>query len=458
MNRVSHRTTLALLLALILVGGMVLFAVEFIIEADDWAVFEGSPHVYTGANIGCGVITDRSGVPLLDATNGREYAEDYATRLSTLHWLGDRYGYISAPAVSYYSKEMAGYSLINGLYSYSGTGGEAQMTLSAYAQKVALDAMGSQKGTVAVYNYETGEILCAVSTPTYDPDDVPDIEGDESGAYEGAYLNRFTQVNYVPGSIFKVITAAAALEFDEDTQNLEFYCDGSYEIEGDTVVCEDHHGTVNMKSALAKSCNGYFAQLVQYIGADTLNKYIEKMQVMESVSFDGITTASGNFDISNAANVEKAWAGIGQYTDLINPCRFMTVMGAIAGGGEAAMPHIVSQVSSGSHVSYKADAESTGRILSRDTAELLQEMMRNNVTSIYGDWNFPDGMTVCAKSGTAQVDGKKPNATFAGYVTEKEYPLAFIVVVENAGHGSDVCVPIIGDVLEACKEVMDQES
>ena len=457
MNRVAHRNTIALILALILVGGMVLFLAEYVVEADDWAVFQGNPHVYTGSNIGCGVITDRSGVMLLDATSGREYAEDYATRLATLHWLGDRSGYISAPAVTYYSNEMAGYDLINGLYSYSGTGGEAQMTISSYVQKVALDAMGSNKGTVAVYNYETGEILCAVSTPTYDPDDVPDIEGDESGQYEGVYLNRFTQVTYVPGSIFKIITAAAALELDEDLMDLEFYCDGSYTVEGDEVVCEDYHGSVNMKTALAKSCNGYFAQLVEYLGADTLDRYVGQMQVTESVSFDGITTASGNFDLEGAATVQEAWAGIGQYTDMINPCRFMTVMGAIAGGGEAAMPYVVGQVSSGRSVNYRADAQSTGRILSKDTAQLLQEMMRNNVQSVYGDWNFPDGMEVCAKSGTAQVDGKKPNATFAGFVANEEYPLAFIVVVENAGHGSDVCVPIIGQVLEAVQEVMDSE-
>ena len=72
MNRVAHRTTIALILALILVGGMFLFLLEFLIKADDWAVFPGNPHVYTGSNIGCGVITDREGNILLDATQGRE--------------------------------------------------------------------------------------------------------------------------------------------------------------------------------------------------------------------------------------------------------------------------------------------------------------------------------------------------------------------------------------------------
>ena len=69
MNRVASRSTIALLLAVILLGGMCVFLVEFVTEADDWVIFEGNPHVYSGVNIGCGVITDRSGVVLLDSTD-----------------------------------------------------------------------------------------------------------------------------------------------------------------------------------------------------------------------------------------------------------------------------------------------------------------------------------------------------------------------------------------------------
>lgn len=454
MNRVARRSTIALLLAVILIGGMLVFVGEFFLKADDWSVFPGNPHVYSGSNIGCGIVTDADGTVILDATEGRVYAEDYATRLATLHWLGDRAGYISAPAVSEYSSEMAGYDLLNGLYSYSGTGGEAELTLSAQVQKAALDAMGSYKGTVAVYNYKTGEIICAVSTPTYDPDNVPDIEGDTTGQYEGAYLNRFTQVSYVPGSIFKVITTAAALELDEDCLDLKFTCEGSYAIEGDRVTCEHTHGSIDLKTALAKSCNCYFAQLVLYLGSDTLEKYVDQFQVVDPVTFDGITTAAGTFDLSAAARLEIAWSGIGQYTDLVNPCRFMTVMGAIANGGEAAVPYVVSSVSNGLS-GYRAVTETTGRLMSKDTAEILTELMRNNVVSIYGDSYFP-GLNVCAKSGTAQLGGGLlPNATFAGFVTDEEYPLAFVVVAENAGSGSEVCVPIISKVLTACKDWID---
>lgn len=83
--------------------------------------------------------------------------------------------------------------------------------------------------------------------------------------------------------------------------------------------------------------------------------------------------------------------------------------------------------------------------------------MRNNVENQYGDENFP-GLTVCAKSGTAEVGGdQKPNATFAGFCADEAYPLAFFVVVEDAGSGAKTCVPIIAEVLQGCKDLMDRE-
>ena len=176
MNRVANRSTIALMLAVVLLGGMCVFLVEYVMNAGDWVIFPGNPHVYNGVNIGCGVITDRSGEVLLDSTSDRVYADDSAVRKATIHWLGDRHGYISAPAVTHYAPDMAGYDLLGGLYGYSGTGGKAELTISAQIQKTALEAMGKKKGVVAVYNYRTGEILCALSAPNYDPDDVPKID------------------------------------------------------------------------------------------------------------------------------------------------------------------------------------------------------------------------------------------------------------------------------------------
>ena len=457
MNRVSRRASVLFLLVILLSGGLGFFFYEYATKAETWIVSPGSPHVFNSTNIGTGQVVDRGGKMLLDLTASRTYSEDLTIRQSTLHWLGDRQGRISAPAIAHYGKEMTGYDLVDGLYSYSGEEGVAELSISAEIQAVALNAMGDRKGTIAVYNYQTGEILCAVTTPTYDPNNVPNIEGDETGAYEGIYLNRFLQSAYIPGSIFKVVTTAAALDCIDDIREMYFTCEGVYEYGIDKVSCEKAHGRLDLKGALLSSCNCTFGQIANLIGAERLQQYVEQFEITKSVKFDGITTAKGNFDLTNAARVQIAWAGIGQYTDQINPCRYMTFMGAIAGGGEAAVPRLVNRVDLGEEITYEADRVSTGRIMDEQIALTLQEFMRNNVVNNYGAGNFP-GLTVCAKSGTSQLGGgQKSNAMFAGFVTDEEYPLAFIVAVENGGYGASTCVPILSKVLAACKTVLDAE-
>ncbi len=457
MNRVTKRTWLMGLFIFVLLGGMLFFLWEYATKADDWVVFSGSPHVYNNANLGCGTVTDRSGEVLLDITQERAYSEDATTRKSTLHWLGDRKGYINAAAVSGYAAQMAGFDKINGVYNASGAGGQARLTLSARVQNAALEAMDGRKGTVAVYNYKTGEILCALTTPTYDPENVPDIAGDTSGKYEGVYLNRFIQSSYVPGSIFKTVTTAAALDCVPDIETMTFPCYGKLEYGTEAVTCEKAHGTVNLKSALASSCNCAFAQIAELVGRKNMEKYVEQFGVTDRVSFDGITTSRGKFDAMNTADVSFAWSCIGQFTDLINPASFMTFMGAVAGEGVAAQPYLMDLVTSGDDVTYEARTRKTDRIMSDSVARKLKEYMRNNVQNVYGDWNFP-GLTVCAKSGTSELGGgQKSNAMFAGFVDSDKYPLAFMVVVENGGYGSHTCVPVISKVLGVCKAVLDGE-
>lgn len=455
MNRIAGRTVIVWVLIAALAVGVFFFVGELAVNGGEWITSAGSPHVYNGGNIDCGYVTDRDGVILLDMTNGREYSQTLSIRTSTLHWLGDRYGYIDAPAVSYHADAMVGYSFVNGTYSYGDGQSAAVLTLSAKVQQVALEALGDRKGTVAVYNYETGEILCAVTTPTYDPDNVPDIAGDTTGKYDGVYMNRFIQTSYIPGSIFKCVTAAAALESVADIEARTFECDGSYDLAGGRVTCESAHGQTNLRQALARSCNCAFAQLAEELGAQTLEQYVEQFGVTARVSFDGITTTAGNFDVSDKEMADVAWSAIGQGNDQINPCAFLTYMGAIAADGIGVVPYVVEEVCVGSSTTYSAKTVRAERIMTAQTARIMQEYMRNNVESVYGADNF-NGLTVCAKSGTGEVGGgQKPNATFCGFVQDEDYPLAFIAVVENGGYGSTVCVPIISKVLDACVAVMD---
>ncbi|MEF2836626.1 MAG: penicillin-binding transpeptidase domain-containing protein [Oscillospiraceae bacterium] len=457
MHRVTKRTWLIYVFLLTLVFGMVFFLWEYATKAHQWVGATGSPHLYNNSNLGCGTVVDRSGTVLLDITTSRSYSEDTTTRKSTLHWLGDRQGFINASAVSNYAGEMAGYDKINGVYASSGEAGYAELTISARVQNTALEALGDRKGTVAVYNYKTGEILCAVTSPTYDPENVPDIAADTTGFYDGVYLNRFIQSAYVPGSIYKIVSLAAAMENVPGIEDQTFRCYGKIEYGTEAVTCETAHGEQSLQRAFANSCNCAFAQIAEQLGRTNMVNAVKKYQITEKLSFDGVTTAAGNYNVEDIAPVTFAWSCIGQHSNLVNPARFMTFMGAIAGGGSAAEPYLMARVRNGEDLTYEAQINKTGRIMPESIADQVKAYMRFNVENGYGDWNFP-GLRVCAKSGTSQLGGgQKSNAMFAGFVENEEYPLAFMVVVENGGYGSHTCVPILSKVLGVCKAVMDAE-
>lgn len=460
MNRIAIRSLIVLVFVLVLVVGFGLFVAEYITKSPQWLVSDSSPFVDKREDItndqramAQGIVQDRDGEFLLDLSEDRVYSKDAELRKSTIHWLGGRDGNIYAPILSNYKDAMLGYDLATGTYTYGDNTVVMNMTLSSKIQKAALQALGDYKGTVGVYNYKTGELLCSVTTPTYDPDNVPaDIE--TNSATNDAYRNKFTRITYAPGSIFKIVTLAAAIEELDELQSMSFYCDGSYEMGANTITCTGNHGTQNIKTAFRNSCNCAFAQLSEALGAENLEKYVEKYGVIESISFDGVETKEGNFETDPLA-FSTAWSAMGQFEDMINPCTYMTFVGAIANDGVPVIPYVVEKIGVENKVTYRAETVTTEPIMSVETARILQEYMRSNVQEKYGDDNFP-GMAVCAKTGTAEVGGdKNPNAMFTGFVLDDEYPLAFIICVEDAGSGERICKPIASKVLAACKEVLD---
>lgn len=462
MNKISRRTYFALTLACVLLLGIVMFAVRYFVQADQWVGFSGSPHLYNSAGkLDVTIdITDRSGTVLYSSRDGKSYAESSALRQAVLHLTGDREGNIPSVVLDEYCGTLVGYNKFSGTYGAVADSGTEVLSVSAAVQQTALEAMGGYRGAVGVYNYQTGEILCAVSTPTFDPDNVPDIA--DNPAYDGVYVNRFFNATYTPGSIFKLVTTTAAIDKISGWGSRTWDCTGSYEIGKDTVICHGVHGEQTLKQALANSCNCAFAQIALELGADTLQSYAEKLGILSSISFDGYSTRRGSFDLHGAPDFLVAWAGIGQGSgdsnDLINPCQYMTLMGAIANGGQAAKPYLVSKVESDGDVAYSAATRMLDRAMSAETADYLKKMMRNNVQTMYGAITL--NKEVCAKSGTAEVsaDGSVGNtATFAGFLDDEAYPLAFIVVVEEGGSGSQTAAPIANAVLWKCIEVMDAE-
>ena len=449
MKKVSGRAIFPLILAIVLLAGTALLCVRYFAKAGEWVTFSGSPHVYTGVNLDGGVVTDRDGTLLLDSTDGRTYSDDAATRTATMHLLGDRYGYIQAPLLGSFAGDMIGFDKINGLYGAEGTEANAALTLSAAAQTAAYQALGNYHGTVGVYNYKTGEILCAVTSPSYDPDNMPDVDADTSGAYDGVYVNRFFQAAYTPGSIFKIVTLAAAIETVPDWENLTFTCEGKTIIGGQEIICEGVHGTITLKQALAHSCNVAFGELAGKVGTKTLMEYAEKLGLTESFECDGIPVKAGTVGLEDADAGDLAWAGIGQYTDQVNALTFLRAMGRIAGGGTGAEPYLMAKITRGEKTAYEAKTETSSRALKAETAAKLTEYLRNNVATMYGDWQF-GGLNVCAKSGTAEHEGETADAMFAGFCVDENCPLAFVVFVENGGSGSAVAAPIAAKVLQVC--------
>ena len=454
MKKVSGRAIFPLILAIVLLAGTVLLCVRYFVKADEWVTFSGSPHVYTGVNLDGGVVTDRDGTLLLDSTDGRTYSTDAVTRTATMHLLGDRYGYIQAPLLGSFADDMIGFDKINGLYGAEGTEANAALTLSAAAQTAAYQALGNYHGTVGVYNYKTGEILCAVTSPSYDPDNMPDVDADTSGAYDGVYVNRFFQAAYTPGSIFKIVTLAAAIETVPDWENLTFTCEGKTIIGGQEIICEGVHGTITLKQALAHSCNVAFGELAGKVGTKALMEYAEKLGLSESFECDGIPLKAGTVDLKDADAGDLAWAGIGQYTDQVNALTFLRAMGRIAGGGTGAEPYLMAKITRGEKTAYEAKTETSSRALKAETAAKLTEYLRNNVATMYGDWQF-GGLNVCAKSGTAEHEGETADAMFAGFCVDENCPLAFVVFVENGGSGSAVAAPIAAKVLQVCAAAMN---
>lgn len=454
MNKIARRSAIAIVLAGVLLLGFGVFIVRFLLFSDQWVITSGSPHVYTVHDQGndevleCGVAVDPDSNLLLDMREGWTYSNNSDLRRAMIHWVGDRENNIIAPALNTYVYEMTGHDTFNGMYAYGDETSVIQLTLSAQVQIKALQALGDYTGTVAVYNYQTGELICSVSTPNFDPDNLP------QEAIEGMYFNRFTEAQYTPGSIFKVVTLAAALETIPDIEQQTFTCTGSYTIGADQITCESNHWDQDLKTAFQNSCNCAFAQIALQVGAENMEKYAQQFGITESVRFDGITTAKGQYQAVNADDVNIAWSGIGQYHDLINPCSYLTFIGAVANGGKRVDPYVVEKISVGDKVTYQAQNREGKQLLSEETVAKIREYMRNNALA-YGADRFGE-LTVCAKTGTAQIDGQtEPNAMLVGFVTDPEYPLAFIVCAENAGYGGQVCIPIAGQVLDACKHYMD---
>ena len=449
MKKIERRAFVCLALALLLAAGLAVFLVKYFLDGGDWASSAFNRHLYDSSGVlSSGTVLDRDGDVLSEVVDGRRtYYDGETVRKATLHAVGDLQGNIGTGALNAFADKLTGYDLLNGAFGAQ-RGSELYLTIDARYNYEAYQALNGHAGTVAVYNYDSGEILCMVSAPSYDPLDVPaDIE--TSDRYKGAYLNRFLSSAFTPGSVYKTVTLAAALEEIPDLTDRTWDCQGSVQIGDETIVCSGTHGQQDIASAFANSCNVAFAQIAVELGEEALAEHTERAGLTDSYSIDGLPTAKGSFRFDGITDGQLGWAGVGQYQDLVNPASLMLYMGAIANGGRAAEPYLIEKtVGALGLPSLPHFTTHTGRLIEADTAEALADLMANNVTQTYGADRFP-GMDICAKSGTAEVgEGQTPHAWFAGFLRGEETPYAFVVLVENGGGGSSVAGTVAARVLD----------
>lgn len=445
MKKTMSRSIVSLILAAVFLLGLGFLCVKYAIDADLWAAQSYNPYMISGQGLAnAGDILDRNGVVLATSENGeRIYNENASTRKALLHTVGDGSYNIATAVETAYRDRISGHSKIFGYGLPESLKGEnnLQITLDSEVCTEVYEAFGGKNGACFVYNYKTGEVLCMVSAPTYDPMNIPETLED------GSYLNNCISSTYTPGSIFKIVTAAAGFEHQKGYQDMTFTCESVKEIGNYEVTCLEKHGTLSLHNAFAYSCNIAFGDSALLIGRENLQKTAEAMGINKSFRIGEVTTATGHFDIKNADDISLAWSGIGQYTDTVNPAQMAIMCGAIAQGGETRLPHYVKGENSGK----------SGRLMSEEVAENLHSLMRYTISDYYGDSMF-EGLTVCAKTGTAEVgEGIEPNAWMIGYSTDEDCPLAFAVVVEEGGYGFYSAGPIARIAMLGCAESLRGE-
>lgn len=458
MKMITKRGIFLWIMSLAFVVGLVFMTVSLVQNGDTWVMKRFNHHVYSnGELIGAGTIYDKDGDVLAETKDGdRVYSDSATTRKSTLHVVGDPKNFISTGVQSVYSARLTGYSLLFGVHNIQkyGKGNDLKLTIDRDICDEAYKALDGRKGTVGIVNYKTGEIVCSVSSPSYDVEDVPDNLL-TSERYEGVYINRLLDAHYVPGSTFKLVTAICAIENIPDIYSREWVCDGEYQPKsGVAIKCNANHGNhINFKDALAKSCNSTFAQIAIELGQEKLATTAKELGIGSAVTVSGtIDSYAGYFDTTDKTKLgvdALGWTGIGQGNTRIAPITMLRIVSAVANGGTAVSFNIVDSLANqaGKALDFTLPSNQLS-MMNSDVAAKLKKMMRYNVTNHYGESRYK-GLNLCAKSGTAQIDSDENHniAWFVGFMDDSEHPYAFVVAIENGNSGSQTAGPVAKRVL-----------
>lgn len=345
-------------------------------------------------------------------------------------------------------------------------GASLQTTINAKAQQAASDGLGSRVGAVVALDYTTGAILADVTNPSYDPNELAttDLTAEQANwkklTADTSYpmSNRATREIYPPGSTFKLVTAAAALENGMSASSTVSSPSSLRLPQTSTYLTNETNcggSTTTLTHALEVSCNTAFANVGLKLGATKLRAEAEKFGFDSSLGGDANPVASQFPSSLNQPQV--ALSAIGQYDVAASPLQMAVVAGAIANGGQVMQPYLVSEVRNPDLSTLsKHSPQKLQRALSTSNAQSLQTMMQDVVTNGTGTAAQISGLTIGGKTGTAQSDpNRPPYAWFVGYSTQQHVAVAVFIQQANVARsdiaGGALAGPVFRDVVEALR-------
>ncbi len=352
------------------------------------------------------------------------------------------------------------------LYQKPVPGEDLVLTIDRDLQLYGENLLFDKKGSIIVSDPNSGEILALVNRPSFNPNLFADgISHSDwqrlSSDAEYPLTNRSVQGVYSPGSIFKVVTAIAALEEGVTDRKRQIYCSGSFELANQVFTCwkETGHGSLSIVDGIAHSCNIYFYTLGKDLGIERFNKYMQKFGLGEKTGIDLPAEAIGTIPSAQwkRREVNEIWfpgdtinLSIGQGYLLLTPLQVHNLITTIATEGEIYKLHLVKKIISADGNTVEEIKPEIYRKIDffPDTSKIIKEGLRQTILKGTG-WrvNIKE-LAVAGKTGTAQNPQGETHAWFIGFAPYEDPEICITVFLENGGEGGEAAAPIARAMLE----------
>ncbi len=372
--------------------------------------------------------------------------------------------------------------LISSLHHRPTVGSDVVLTIDARIQQAAVEALGNAPGAAVVLDPKTGAILAMASAPTFDAAKIDERWQELLADPARPLVNRTVQSAYTPGSTFKMVTAAAALDLGLVDPRNKYRCVDPIQIDALQLDCRNHQhlATLDYREAFAWSCNRTFGLTSLQLGtggialgdglrapfpwqndaarsATRLEEYAHRFWIGRPIPFElsvepGQVKGDGEWYSSLLAQT-----GIGQGELLATPVQMAVVGATIANGGAVPAPYLAieTRAPGGKTSTLNRGGSTLGQAISSQTAATLNEMMVLSVDTAYAKGASVPGVKVGGKTGTAEAGsaGTQPHSWFVGYAPADDPRVAVAIIMEHRGSGTDFATPAARPILQRALEV-----